>query len=305
VAVTSLVLPSFAKVNLGLEVLGTREDGYHELRTIFQTVDLHDDVELRTRREGITLACSHPAVPEDATNLAWKAAASLAAYARVKRGVAIRITKRVPVAGGLGGGSSNAATVLRGLDHLWRLGLGRDGLLPVARRLGADVPYFLFGGTALGLSRGDEIWPLQRQVRAHFVIVDPDRPVSTAAVFSRVDATLTPRSNSRTIFRFISQDEGGAPFWGALSNDLEGAALEEAPDLVPRLSRIRATLVEEGACLAALSGSGSSYFGLFEDGGGARAARDRLARHGFRALSGRTLTLDQYQRHWSRALAAA
>jgi 4-diphosphocytidyl-2-C-methyl-D-erythritol kinase len=303
VAVSTLRLPSFAKLNLGLEVLGTRDDGYHELRTVFQTIDLHDEIELRGRREGITLTCGHPGVPEDASNLAWKAAAALQRFAKVKRGVAIRITKRVPVAGGVGGGSSNAATVLKGLDHLWKLGLGRDGLLPVARRLGADVPFFLYGGTALGISRGDEIWPLGHQVRAAVVLVDPGRPVSTAAVFRRVDASLTPRPNSRTIFRFISQDGGGGPFWGALANDLEGAALEEAPDLVPRLSRIRATLVEEGACLAALSGSGSSYFGLFEDGGAARVARDRLAQQGFRALSGRTLTLDQYRRHWLRALA--
>ena len=136
----ALALRSFAKVNLGLEVLGTREDGYHELRTIFQTFALCDDVVLRSRARGVTVQCDHPGVPLDETNLAVRAARELQRFARVDRGVDIAITKRIPVAGGLGGGSSNAAAVLRGLDHLWRLGLGPSGLHPLARRLGADVP---------------------------------------------------------------------------------------------------------------------------------------------------------------------
>jgi 4-diphosphocytidyl-2-C-methyl-D-erythritol kinase len=297
---STLRVRSYAKLNLGLEVLGLRDDGYHELRTIFQTIDLHDDIELRARREALTVACNHPGVPADETNLAWKAAAALQAYAGVRRGVAIRIEKRIPVAGGMGGGSSNAAAVLMGLDRLWGTGLGRDGLLPLARRLGADVPFFLYGGTALGLSRGDEIWPLHHQVEAFWVMVDPGRPVSTAAVFRRIDASLTPRPNSRTIFRFVSQEGEGVAAWAALSNDLERAALEEAAELVRPLGRIRATLVAGGARLAALSGSGSSFFGIFEDGASARAARRELVRQGFQALSGRTLTLDQYRRRWSR-----
>jgi 4-diphosphocytidyl-2-C-methyl-D-erythritol kinase len=295
-------LRSYAKVNLGLEVLGVHDDGYHELRTIFQTIDLHDDIELRPTRGAIRLRCAHPAGPDDASNLAHRAAAALQAFTGVRQGVDIRIDKRIPVAGGMGGGSTNAATVLMGLDRLWGTSLGRDGLLPLARRLGADDPFFLFGGTALGLGRGDEIWPLQRQVEAFYVVADPGHPVSTAAVFRRVDASLTPRTNSRTIFRFVSQEgKGVSRAWGALSNDLERAALEEAAVLVEPLRRIRATLVEGGARLAALSGSGSSFFGIFEDGGKARAARRELVRQGFRALSGRTLTLDQYRRRWLRA----
>ena len=160
----ALRVRSYAKVNLGLEVLGLRDDGYHELRTLFQTIDLHDDVVLRPlgRDEGIRVTCDHPLVPSDGTNLAARAAVDLQRYAGVERGVAIEIRKRIPVGGGLGGGSSNAAAVLLALDRMWGLGLGPPGLHRLAARLGADVPYFLLGGTALGLGPGRRGLPAAR-----------------------------------------------------------------------------------------------------------------------------------------------
>lgn len=299
------MVPSLAKVNLGLEVLGLRSDGYHELRTLFQTVSLADEVELEARRSGIEVRCDHPAVPLDETNLAWRAARDLRRFASTEGGVAITIRKRIPVGGGLGGGSSNAAAVLLGLDRMWGLGLGAAGLHPLARRLGADVPYFLVGGTALGLSRGDEVYPLARQVRAHVVVVDPGIPVSTAAVFRRLDARLTPRESSHTIFRFVTGDSGGEAAFSHLSNELEQAALEEAPELAERGARIRSILGAEGAVLSSLSGSGSSFFGLFDVPRGARRAGTALVAVGFRAHRGRTVTLDQYRGLWSRALGTA
>lgn len=300
----ALRVPSFAKVNLGLEVLGTRQDGYHELRTIFQTIDLRDDIELRIGAgRDITVRCDHPGVPEGPENLAARAASELRRYAKRKDGVEIRITKRIPVAGGLGGGSSNAAAVLMGLDRLWRLGLGPAGLHPLARRIGADVPFFLMGGTALGLGRGDEVYPLRHQVRAHVVVADPGRPLSTAAVFRRLDRSLTLRENSHTIFRFVSRDlEGKGMAFPILANDLEKAALEEAPDLADQVRRIRGILVREGAVSASLSGSGSSLFGLFDDPQRARRAWAALAAEGVDAFRGRTLSLDRYRGAWRRSL---
>jgi 4-diphosphocytidyl-2-C-methyl-D-erythritol kinase len=291
---------SHAKINLGLEVLGLRVDGYHELRTLFQTVDLHDDVtvSLRPRSRAIEVVCDHPLVPADDSNLAHRAAAALRHFAGVRGGVRIEITKRIPVGGGLGGGSSNAAVVLMSLDRLWKLGLGPPGLQALARRLGADVPYFLFGGTALGLARGDEVYPLHWQVQGHVVIVDPGSPVSTAAVFRRLDSSLTPRENSNTIFRFTSREWAGGGF-SLLANDLEAAALEESPDLKERAGRIRGVLIREGALLAALSGSGSSYFGLFAEAGRARRAKDAIGKAGLRALRARTVSVNQYRRAWS------
>jgi len=298
-----LRLPSFAKINLGLEVLGVRQDGYHELRTIFQTIDLRDDILIRSGGRDVTVTCDHPAVPAGRQNLAWRAADELRRFAKRTDGVEIRIAKRIPVAGGLGGGSSNAAAVLLGLDRLWRLGLGPEDLHRIARRIGADVPYFLVGGTALGLGRGDEVYPLWRQIRIHVVVADPGRALSTAAVFARLDRSLTPRENSNKIFRFISRDlEGKGTAFPILANDLEEAALEEAPDLAGQVRHIRGILVREGAVSASLSGSGSSFFGLFDDQKRARRALEALVAGGIAAFRGRTLSLDQYRGAWRRGL---
>jgi 4-diphosphocytidyl-2-C-methyl-D-erythritol kinase len=294
----SLRVRSLAKINLGLEVLGLRQDGYHELRTIFQTIDLHDDIVLRSGGTGIRVTCDHPGVPQDGTNLAARAAAELQRLSGITDGVEIAITKRIPVAGGLGGGSSNAAAVLMGLDRLWKLGLGPAGLHSLAVRLGADVPFFLVGGTALGLARGEEVYPLHLQVRAHVVVIDPERPVKTPAVFQRLDARLTPRENSSTIFRFISRHLEADPAFGLLQNDLEPAALEEAPDLAEKVGRMRRVLVGEGAALAALSGSGGAFFGVFGDARSARRARASLADKGFRAIYTRTVPFARYLRIW-------
>jgi 4-diphosphocytidyl-2-C-methyl-D-erythritol kinase len=302
VALKALVVPSFAKLNLGLEVLGIRDDGYHELRTLFQTIDLRDDIRIRPLRSGIEVACSHPDVPGGATNLAHRAASELRRRAGRKAGVRIEIEKRIPVAGGLGGGSSNAAAVLVALDRLWGLGLGRSGLEPIARRLGADVPYFLTGGTALGLARGDEVYPLLEQIRAHAVVVDPGRPLKTAAVFKRIDAELTPRGNSLTISRFVSSDLSEAVRFGILKNELENAALGEAPDLAESTRRMRVILRNEGAVLAQMSGSGSAFFGLFLERRAAVAAQKSLQAAGFRALLTRTLSLEQFRARTEQAL---
>ena len=303
---TALRLKSYAKVNLGLEVLGLRHDGYHELRTLFQTVDLADDLELRAcTGPTIELECAHPLVPRDEGNLALRAALELQRFARARKGVKILLEKRLPVGGGLGGGSSNAAAVLLGLDRLWDLGLGITGLLPLARRLGADVPFFLYGGTALGLARGDEVYPLRRQIEAHVVLVLPGVAVATSAVFRRLAARLTPRENGTTIFRFISSDLDGHPHYAVLKNELEEAALEEAPVLRDHVRKVRSLLVREGAEHTALSGSGSTYFGLFRDRPGALRAREALRARGFGAFASRTVTLERYRRSFARALAKA
>ncbi len=295
-----IVVPSYAKVNLGLEVLGLRDDGYHELRTLFQTISLADEIVLRPRESEITVSCDHPLVPADGTNLAFRAADALRRRADVSKGVEIEIRKRIPVGGGLGGGSSNAAAVLLGLDRLWNLGLGPGGLHQLARRLGADVPYFLLGGTALGLARGDEVYPLRRQIRARLVIVDPGIAVSTARVFARLDSSLTPRENSNSIFYFVSRELEGLPAFRLLTNDLEAAALEEEPSLREQVGRIRAILAEGGARLSALSGSGASYFGLFDNTAPAQRACEALTASGFQARVVRTLTLDEYRAAWRR-----
>ena len=302
-AAAPLVVPAFAKINLGLEVLRQRDDGYHELRTIFQTIDLSDEIVLSPRRGRPVIRCDHPDVPSDESNLALRAALELRRFAGIDAGVEISLTKRIPVAAGLGGGSSDAAAVLRGLDHSWSLGLGTSGLLPLARRLGADVPYFLFGGTALGIARGDEVYPLECQLRARVVVVDPGVAVSTAAVFERLDQSLTARENGNNIFRFLAEDpQGLLASNGLLVNDLEEAAVLEFPDLGAKLRGIREALVREGALQASLSGSGSAYYGLFDDDARARRAHAGVARMGHEAYRGKTLTRSRFRARWARAL---
>jgi len=294
--VRTLRLPSFAKINLGLEVLGRRADGYHELRTIFQTIDLKDEVDITARTRGLEVSCDHPDVPADGRNLVVRAAKELARVTGTSRGATITIHKRIPVAAGLGGGSSNAAATLIGLDRLWRTGLGPSGLQPLARRIGADVPFFLCGGTALGVGRGDEVYPLRRQVRARVVLVLPSTPVATVRVFERHAARLTPRAISNTIFRFVSRDLEGEGDYSILANDLERAALEEAPGLEGQVRRIRRVLARERALLASLSGSGAAFFGMFAELASARRAREALEAAGFVAQGVRTVSLSRYRR---------
>ncbi len=300
-------VPAYAKVNLGLEVLGVREDGYHELRTLFQTIDLHDTLRLRRVPGGtIRVSCGHPLVPSDERNLALRAAREMLSYANLGDGVEIILEKGIPVGGGLGGGSADAAVVLIALDRMFRLGLGPAGLHPLARRLGADVPYFLVGGTALGLGRGDEVYPLRRQLRAAVVVVDLGREVSTARVFARLDARLTPRQNSNNIYRFVLRDLAGErTSLGILVNELEEAAKEEAPELAEPVRHVKDILTRAGASLAALSGSGASYFGVFRDPRAAKKALTSLRSAGYRAFGAKTLSLESYRKTWSRLRGSA
>ncbi len=300
-AVAALTVPAFAKINLGLEVLHQRADGHHELRTVFQTIDLSDEIVLALRAGTPTVCCDHPDVPSDESNLALQAALQLRRFARTDLGVEISMKKRIPTAAGLGGGSSDAAAVLRGLDHLWSLSLGTLGLLPLARRLGADVPYFLFGGTALGIARGDEVYPLERQLRFRVVVVDPGVRVSTAAVFRRLGRSLTARENGNNIFRFLSREGSRVPVC-LLVNDLEDAAVLEFPELGAKLRGIRDALVREGALQASLSGSGSAYYGIFDDAAKARRAHASVLGMGYGAYRVETLTTSRFRARWARAL---
>jgi 4-diphosphocytidyl-2-C-methyl-D-erythritol kinase len=266
-----------AKINLSLRVLGVRADGYHELRTIFQSVALHDVLTIRARRGPFVLQCDDPACPNDESNLVWRAA-QLMWTASGRRGqprdVAIALTKRIPLAAGLGGGSSDAAAAVRALGSLWRV--GRERWMEIGTALGADVPYFLEGGTVLGLGRGDELYPLAAEPSAWVTIVVPTFGVRTADAYAWWDEVRS------------SSDEG------SLRNDLEEPVGGRHPD-IPSLAR---ALARAGAWHAAMSGSGAAVFGLFADRraatrGAAALARSRMVA---RALVTRTLNRAAYQR---------
>jgi 4-diphosphocytidyl-2-C-methyl-D-erythritol kinase len=263
----SVRLPAFAKINLCLHVLGRRPDGYHELRTIFQAISLRDTLELTlASRPGITLETDDKSLPEGPDNLVVRAIEAFVHETGFRGGVRARLEKRIPVARGLGGGSSDAAAALIGMLRLTKTKLPLERLIETAARLGADVPFFLFGGRALAVNRGDEIYPLDDEPARTILVVSPrDIGVSTREAYQWVSAGLTKRSKPPNIWAFC------ALCWsrsGAVSNDFEGPVFRR----YPRLGEIRAALLERGAAEAALAGSGSAVFGVFRNPAQARRA---------------------------------
>ncbi len=269
---------SFAKVNLHLEVLRRRGDGFHDLRTIFQTIDLADEVELTLEQLGRAQSAvvgleveGAPGLPADESNLAWRAAARfLAAWGRPGEGVRIRLKKRVPIGGGLGGGSANAATVLLGLSALLKRYPGPAPLAEIAAELGSDVPFFLDGGTALGTGRGEriELLPDPAAPPLDLWLALPPVAVATSAVFSAHRVAAAPGSAA-------SGEKAAVPAaWSALLgwNDLEPTCLA----LYPAVRDVYNRLSESGAVAVRLSGSGSTIFALFADRAAGEAVGARL-----------------------------
>lgn len=262
---------SFAKLNLHLEVAGRRPDGYHELRTIFQTIDLADEIEIERGGEGVALEVVGAELAGGPENLAYRAAA---AFLRRwsgggREGVRLRLTKRIPAGGGLGGGSANAATVLLGLCALCRVRPDYADLWREARELGADVPYFLVGGTALGFGRGDEIVPLPDPPGpAHELwLARPPFALSTAAVFGALEGARRSAPSPLVLAAEIGAPAPRDQGWIG-ENDLERAAFR----IRPELEAIYTGLVRAGARVVRMSGSGSTLFALFDDPAAAQAA---------------------------------
>lgn len=246
---------SFAKINLGIEILGRREDGYHEIRTLFQTIDLCDTLDffpLADRK--VRLSGTDPSVPWDENNLVFRAARLLQQSFPDAGGAEVRVRKNIPAGRGLGGGSGNAALALYALNKMWDLGLDLRRLHPLARQLGADVPFFLEGGLCLGQARGDEVSPLDDLPLLYCVIALPSFPVSTAEIYGRMRLTSTVKDSK--INRFLARGE-----FGRLENRLE----ETIFSLYPRLRAIKRSFLRQGAILSLVSGTGSAVFGLFEE----------------------------------------
>lgn len=263
---------SFAKINLHLEVAGRRADGYHELRTVFQTIDLCDELRLeRRRRAGVELTVRGADLPTDGRNLAVRAAqVYLDNWGPAGAGVAIELVKRIPAAGGLGGGSADAATVLRAMAELFGIAPPADRLHDAAATLGADVPFFLVGGTAVGSGRGDRIRPLPDAPppAGELVLLLPPWGLSTAEVFAALDA---PPAAASEAFDWPPPgvERGDFAAWIG-ENGLEGPAFR----LRPELGALYTAAVRSGARRVRMSGSGSVLFALFaREGDAARAAR--------------------------------
>jgi len=277
-------IPSFAKINLRLDIVGKRADNYHELRTIFQTISLHDDLRLRpSRHPKISLTIhgnSRLAREPIEKNLVYRAVDALRREFKIRSGVDIDLHKKIPAGGGLGGGSSNAAAALLGYLQLTRKRLPLERLIEIATPLGADVPFFLFGGRALGVNKGDEIYPLA-DIKKHVILVVAPQGihVPTPDAFRWVNAPPLASSQKRSSRRQLTNQRSNpklsgfcALCWSAqlvgLSNDFEAAVFRRHP----RLATIKRDLLRAGATEAMLAGSGSAVFGVFPSPALARRA---------------------------------
>ena len=277
-----LQLTAPAKVNYRLDVLGKRSDGYHDLRMIMQRVDLCDEIEISlSERTGVRVTCGRAGVPDGPGNIAWRAADALVKLSGREVGIDISITKKIPVAAGLGGGSSDAATVLMGVNELLDLGLAQERLMEIGVKLGADVPFFIFQKPALAEGIGDRLTALDQVPELWVVLVNPGIHCSTAWVYQNLQLT-TKRDVAIVSRSYGSLDE----VCTVLSNDLEPVTFSR----FPTVRDLKEELVAAGARGALMSGSGSTVFGLFAEERAAQQAADEIAKaHGWFSVAVRTL----------------
>lgn len=289
----TVALPSFAKINWHLRVLNKRSDGFHELVTVFQTVSLRDELTFVRREDGeLSLACDDVTLPTDEKNIVVRAAKSLRDSFQLELGADIELVKRIPSRAGLGGGSSNAAIALLGLAILWELN-SRE-LAVIAATLGADVPFFLVGGRALGQGTGTIISPLPDIAKTYLIIVSPNATVSTEFAYSALDARTLTSIKVDPILAVSSADLAlsDSDQW-PLHNDFEAVIF----DMEPEIERAKVALLDSGARGALLAGSGACVFGIFAtDAARQNAIKYLKCEPGWRVFTCETLSRDEYSR---------
>lgn len=265
-------LEARAKINLSLDVLRKRPDGYHDLKMIMQTVALHDDVRVGTAREGVEVFCSTDLVLSGRENIAYKAAALLISHCGLKSGVRIEIEKKIPIAAGLAGGSTDAAAVLKGMNRLFSLGLSDTDLMVLGKRVGADVPYCIKGGTALAEGIGEVLTELTSMPRVEIVLVKPSISVSTPWVYKNLDLNrVNERPDTEKLIEAIKNRD-----ITLLSRNMRNVLETVTGEEYPIISEIKGRLMELGAEGSMMSGSGPTVFGIFRDKQMAQMACDKI-----------------------------
>jgi len=289
----SLRLRAFAKINLGLKILGKRADGYHEIRTLYQTLALHDGLEIRLAKSGdeITIECDNPAVPTGRSNLVHRACELWSRARGWRGGIWVRIEKAIPMGGGLGGASTDAAATLLGLERLTGDQLDFWQRHKVAAALGSDVPLFLLGGRVLGSGRGEEVYPLPDLASRACLVVFPGFSVSTAEAYRDAGLRLTEKAQNPYSNNFGAWPQLPLMSWGPAENDFEQVVFARWPEL----ARVKRRLIRAGAEVASLTGSGSSVFALF-DSARRSAYASKLIPKGWLAFRTRTLPRASYHR---------
>src|SRR5271155_3311695 len=318
----TITVRSFAKINLGLRIGAAREDGFHELLTVYQTIGLHDVIRVSVGRgNGIEIRCADPRVPKDESNTCYRVIEKAMQGLNAKGRVVVEIEKRLPVQGGLGGASANAVAALLGLERVLKKSLAATERLRIAAEVGSDVPLFLVGGTVLGVGRGELVYPLEDLPATACVVVTPEVGVSTPKAFAEWDRKLTmPAASDRMVelgrglSAWLSESYSGAPrqisrrgraenpllelVRAGIENDFEQVVFPEYPEL----SEGKSALESAGAKYASLSGSGSTLYGLFASKAAARAAAAQLRRQGWAAQATVTLTRREY---WKKFLVSS
>lgn len=260
--VRSISVPAYAKLNLTLDILGKRDDGYHEMKMVMQTISLHDDVTVTLTDKGITCRIAGAELPCDERNLAVKAANAFCEAMDYRGGIDIALIKRIPSEAGMAGGSADAAAVLRALRDLVSPALTDERLEQISARIGSDVPFCICGGTQLAEGRGEKLTVLKPAPRFFVAVCKPDFPISTPALFARVDGVmLSHRPDTDAMLSAIARGD-----CGALCENVSNVFEQALPDAQrERIEEIKRALVENGAACAAMTGSGSAVFGLFSD----------------------------------------
>jgi 4-diphosphocytidyl-2-C-methyl-D-erythritol kinase len=296
----TLRLRAFAKINVGLKVLARQADGYHQLRTVYQTLALHDRLELSLATEGggIEVICADPAIPAGRQNLVYRACQSWKQARKFRGRIRVRLEKRIPAGSGLGGGSSDAAATLLGLEHLTGDRLDAVTRFKLAAHLGSDVPLFLYGGRVLGCGRGEQVYPLVDLPRRPCLVVFPGFAVSTVEAYQALDGErsatnprLTEGEQAFSISSFGARSSFPQETWGPAENDFEHVVFARWPGL----ARLKRRFIRAGAEIASLTGSGSAVYAVFPSARKLTGAWKQTPA-GWLAFRTRTLSRREYQR---------
>lgn len=271
-AINRISFKAPAKINLFLEISGKRDDGYHEIETVMQEIDLVDNLQFEEIREGVKLKCNDKNIPSDENNLVCKAANLILNECGIKKGVLISLEKNIPVGAGLGGGSSDAAATLKALNLLWKIGLNDAELMEFAAKLGSDIPFFIQGKTSLCSGRGEKITPIEVKSEMNYLIIFPHINISTTTIYRNLKIDLTKKIIDVSFFLDALKHHKAAGISKLLFNRLEEVIFATYPSLLD----VKKALGHFGFCGLSVSGSGSAFFGLCKDRQQAEAIKSKI-----------------------------